>query len=75
MSVQAELSHSGTSVRAVARIVSRLSAIVHTSDRFTTKTGYLTVDGIKPSVKDRYRTRRNGTPDPEESTAVLISKP
>jgi len=61
---QAELSHSGTSVRAVARIVSRLSAIDHTSDRFTIKTGYSTVDGIKPLVKGRFRTGRSGTPDP-----------
>lgn len=54
MPVQAELSHARTSVQAVARIVSRLSAIHHTSYRFTIKTGYSPLDGTKPWVKDRF---------------------
>ena len=32
-------------------------------DRFTTKTGYSQMDGIKPCVKDRFRIGRNGTPN------------
>jgi hypothetical protein len=41
--------------------------IDHAGDRFTTKTGYSQMDGIKSCVKDRFRMGRSGTPDPKQA--------
>ena len=35
------------------------------------KTGYSPVDGTKPSVKDRFRMGRSGTPDPYAQVATM----
>jgi len=51
----------------MARVTSGHSVIDRASDRFTDKTGCSPVDGTKPSVKDRFRMGRSGTPDPELS--------
>ena len=50
--------------RTIARVTSGHSVFEQANDRFTYKTGYLPVDGSKPSVKDRFRMGRSGTPYP-----------
>ena len=47
----------------------------HASDRFTAQTGYSPVDGTKPSVKDRFRMGRSGTPDPQQKFAHETAMP
>ena len=51
----------------MARVTSGHSVFDQASDRFTVKTGYSPVDGTKPSVKDRFRMGRSGTPNPRLS--------
>lgn len=59
---KAELIHSGTYFREVAKIVSRLSEIGHTSDRSTIKTGYSQLNGTKPCSKDLFSHEAKLTP-------------
>lgn len=49
------------------RVTSGDAVFDQASERFIDKTGYSPVDGTKPSVKDRFRMGRSGTPDPSRS--------
>lgn len=47
----------------MVRVTSGHSVFDQASDRYIFKTGYSPVGGAKPSVKDRFRMGRSGTPD------------
>lgn len=56
----------------MARVTSGHSVLDQASDRVIVKTGYSSVDGTKPSVKDRFRMGRSGIPDPKPPDQSLV---